>query len=295
MNNHNELQAHFEIVVTNEEAISGHIRCLMVDNEQIMVKIPENTKSGDRIIIRGKGNKQRTSGIRGDLILTIVIEEEKAEYTKQQDLKRPLSEVEIRALNRVGLNPQSLQRTLDDYIRMYLLEKIEVDVSPASSKDLVGSTSAAFSAGFASAVVRDGAIGVGTALTTGNIKKQTGVQEWIHWKKYALESTDFEKYKSKEIEKNNRILEEMTKYIRSRKGEICCKYEESRTGMKVRIGIATYLTLGIAYIVVLIAKAGNDDVTVVEWLIQKFHKLTPFSNVRPRGSINEHGELDLEY
>jgi hypothetical protein len=229
------------------------------------------------------------------LVLTIVIEEEKAEYTKQQAAKKPLNETEIRALNRVGLYPQNLQKTLDDYIQMYLLEKAEVDVSPTSSKDLMGGTSAAFGAGFASGIARDGAAGVGTAFTTGNIKKQTGVQEWIHWKKYALDSPDFEEYKAKEIEKNNKMLEVMSKYIRSRKGEICCKYEESRAGMRTLIGIATYCTFGIAYIVVMILKGGNDGVTVVEWLIQKLNKLQPFSSVRPRGRINEHGDLELEY
>jgi len=211
--------------------------------------------------------------------------------------REPLVEIEIEALNRVGLNPQNLPSSLDDYIRLYLRDKAEVDVSPASSSDLVGSGTAAFAAGFASGIVKGGATGVGTALTTGNIKKQTGVQEWIHWKKYALDRPDFEEYRKKESERYERMLDTMTTYIRSRKGEVCCKYEAFRPGMRAVFGLATYCTFGIAYLVVVAIKnhEGNSEITLIEWLIQKVFKLQPFSSVRPRGEVNEYGELVLEY
>lgn len=295
MNPKDGLDAHFEITVTRKEAVNGHTRYLQVDNETIEVEVPEKTRTGDKVRVKGRGNRSQTSGIRGDLVLTIVIEDEKEEYEQAQALKRPLGEIEIRALNRVGLNPQSLQKGLDDYIRLYLLEKAEVDVAPVSSSEMTGSGTAAFAAGFTSALIQEGGASAGTALTTGNIKHQTSIQEWIHWKKYALEQPDFEEYKAKESEKDKKMLEVMVKYIRSRKGVACCKYEESRALMGAVIGIATYCTLGLAYLVVLWAKRGSKEVTVVEWLIQKAEGLQAFSSVRPRGRINELGELELEY
>jgi hypothetical protein len=52
-------------------------------------------------------------------------------------LNSPLSPIEVKALQRVGLIvPESL--SLDDIIIMFLAEKAEVLVSPSSSSDLVG-------------------------------------------------------------------------------------------------------------------------------------------------------------
>jgi hypothetical protein len=252
----------------------------------------------DQIRVKGKGNRSGTTGVRGDLILTIVIDEEKEEYTKVQALKQPLRELEIRALNRVGLNPQNLPKGMDDYIRLYLLEKAEVDVTPVSSSGMVGGGTAAFAAGFTSGLVREGGASVGTALTTGNIKHQTSVQEWIHWKKYALEQTDFEQYRKEGMEKYEKMHEVMVKYIRSDKGKECCDYEHWRPLARVAIVVIGGFGSIFGWIAALVVNSfllANKGVSFPEWVIQKVFGKRSFASIRPLGGVNAEGVLELEY
>lgn len=210
----------------------------------------------------------------------------------------PLTPIEIRALNRVGLTPQNLPSSLDDYIRLYLWEKAEVDVSPASSSGMVGGGTAAFAAGFASGLVREGGASVGTSMITSNIKHQTGVQEWIHWKKYALEQGDFEQYKKEEMEKYGKMYDVVVRYIRSDKGKECCEYERWRHLARFVIVVISSFGSVFGWLAAWgISKAleSNKGVTLPEWVIQKVLGKRSFASIRPRGGVNEQGVLELEY
>lgn len=210
----------------------------------------------------------------------------------------PLTNIEVRSLNRVGLNPQNLPKGMDDYIRLYLLENAEVNVSPASSSEMVGSGTAAFAAGLTSGLIREGGASVGTALTTGNIKLQTGVQEWIHWKKYALEQPDFEQYKKEGAEKYGGTLEIMVKYIRSDKGKECCDYERWRPLARFAIVVVSSFGSVFGWVAALgINKVleSTKGVTLPEWVIQKVLSKRSFSSIRPRGRVNAEDVLELEY
>jgi hypothetical protein len=212
--------------------------------------------------------------------------------------REPLVEIEVEALNRVGLNPQNLPSSLDDYIRLYLREKAEVDVSPASSSDLVGSGETAFATGIASSFLKQGAAGVGTAVTAGNIKKQTSVQEWIHWKKYALDRPDFEKYREECENRYGKTLDAMIEYIRSDKGKICCRYERWRRVARVFIVVVSTFGSCFGWIAALVI---NDSlirikgVTLPEWVIQKTFGIQSFASIRPKISVNANGDIELEY
>jgi hypothetical protein len=213
-------------------------------------------------------------------------------------ITKPLNSLEVRALNRIGLTPQNLPSSLDDYIRLYLWEKAEVDARPASSSGMVGGGTAAFAAGFASGIVREGGASVGNAFTTGNIKHQTGVQEWIHWKKYALEQADFEQYKKEQTEKYGEMYETMVEYIRSDKGKECCDYEHWRPPARVAIVVISGFGSIFGWLAAWgISKAleSNKGVTLPEWVIQKVLRKRSFASIRPRGGINEQGILELEY
>lgn len=217
------------------------------------------------------------------------------------DASRPLTTLEKKALNRVGLNPENLPQRLDDYICLYLKEKAEVLVRPSSSTELLGSTAVVFTAGIASGLSGGGTHGVAgpaAALTAGNIKKQTSVQEWMHWKQYALDKPDFQEYKSEWTVKYENMLQAMKKYIRSEKGKICCDYERLRIPTGLVIGFISVcgnvITLSAALIAQIVLTK-TKGVSLVEWTIQKVLKKPSFASIRPRGGVNENGELVLEY
>ena len=213
------------------------------------------------------------------------------------DLETPLTAFEVRALNRVGLTPQNLPRSLDDFIRMFLWEKAEVDVRPVSSSSLIGGSSAAFASGFTSALVKEGGASLGTSLTTGNIKKQTAVQEWIHWKKYALDSPDFERYREESAEKPVKNYETMVRYIRSDKGKECLSYERWRPITRVFIVVVSAFGSLLGWIAALIANSiliNKKGVSLPEWVIQKILGKRPFTSIKPLIQVND-GLLELEY
>jgi len=210
----------------------------------------------------------------------------------------PLKSHEVKSLNRVGLFPQNLPSNLDDCIRVFLWEKAEVDASPASSSTMIGGGLAAFGAGLGSALFREGGASLGTSFTTSNIKKQTSVQEWIHWKKYALDRPDFEQYREKLMENREKNYQAMVSYIRSDKGKECCDYEHWRN--LARLVIVVISSFGSVFGWLLawgISKLFESSygITLPEWVIQKVLRKRSFASIRPRVGVNEQGLLELEY
>lgn len=211
-------------------------------------------------------------------------------------LDKPLSAVEIRALSRVGLTPLNLPTSLDDYIRCFLLDRAEVDVTPVGSSTMVGGGVAALGAGIGAVLAKEGAASVGTSFVAGNIKKQTSVQEWIHWKKHALDSPDFEQYREEATEKTGTNYETIVRYIRSDKGKECIGYEGWRGPVKFLLGFVGIYT-GFGWLVFLgINKllVSSKGVSLPEWVIQKIAKKRSFASIKPRIQIND-GLLELEY
>lgn len=223
-------------------------------------------------------------------------------------LEKPLSTFEVRVLNRVGLFPQNLPSSLDDFIRRFLWDKAEVDVSPVSSKTMIGGSAAALGAGIGAVLVKEGGVSVGTSFTTQNIKQQTGVQEWIHWKKYALDSPDFEQYRIEETEKSQKNYEIIADYIRSDKGKVCCRYEQWRHAARFILvfvcppcfaaliyagWIVAPVVLGVLLTLTLNSIL-KKRVTLPEWLIQKMLGLQSFASIKPQIQVID-GLLELEY
>jgi hypothetical protein len=211
--------------------------------------------------------------------------------------EKPLSGIEVRSLNRVGLTPQNLPRSLDDFIRWFLWDKAEVEVSPVSSKNMVGGSVAALGSGIGAVLVKEGGASVGTSFTTQNIKQQTGVQEWIHWKKYALDHPDFEQYREEWTVKAGQQYEEMVRYIRSDKGKECCDYEHWRPLARVSIVVvSSFLSLAGWAIAYGVNKwlISNKGVTLPELVIQKVLMKRSFASIRPHVKVID-GLLELEY
>ena len=231
-------------------------------------------------------------------------------------LEKTLSALEVRALNKVGLTPQTLSRSLDDTIRRFLWEKAEVDVKPASSSNMVGGTLSAGLSGVGAVLVKEGGVSVGTSFTTGNIKKQTAVQEWIHWKKYALDRPEFEQYREELTRKTEKNYEAMVRYIRSDKGKECVSYQQWRPIARIFTVVLTPFAVFVILILLtpvvfvgierifligciapfianffLIKKMG---VTLPEWFIQKVLRKRSFASIKPRVQVND-GLLELEY
>ena len=209
----------------------------------------------------------------------------------------PLKSHEVKSLNRVGLFPQNLPRNLDDCIRGFLWEKAEVDASPASSSTMIGGGLASLGAGLGAVLVREGGASVGTSFTTDNIKKQTSVQEWIHWKKYALDRPDFEQYREKLMENREKNYQAMVSYIRSDKGKECISYERWRPITRVFIVVVSSFGSFIGWIAALIANSiliNKRGVSLPEWVIQTILRKRSFTSIRPRIQVND-GLLELEY
>jgi hypothetical protein len=211
-------------------------------------------------------------------------------------VEKPISAAEVRALNRVGLYPQSLPKSLDDIIRHFLWDKAEVDVSPVSSKTMVGGSVAALGSGIGAVLVKEGGASVGTSFTTQNIKQQTGVQEWIHWKKYALDNPDFEQYREEMTIKTEKNYKTIVKYLRSDKGEECVGYEGWRGPVKFLLGMVGVYT-GFGWLVFLGINQwliSSKGVSLPEWVIQKVAKKRSFASIKPRIQVND-GLLELDY
>jgi hypothetical protein len=211
-------------------------------------------------------------------------------------LEKPLSALELRALNRVGLFPQNLPTSLDDFIRLFLWDKAEVDVSPVSSNTMVGGSVAALGAGIGAVLVKEGGASVGTSFTTQNIKHQTSVQEWIHWKKYALDSPDFEQYREELAGRTNKNYETIVQYIRSDKGKECIGYEGWRGPIKFLLGmVGVYTVFGwLVFLGINKLLISSKGVSLPEWVIQKVARKRSFASIKPRVKVID-GLLELEY
>ncbi len=65
------LDAKIQLQISFRESFFGTERTLVVNNEKIKIKIPKGIKSNSKLRVKGKGNIQSGSGLRGDLYLHI--------------------------------------------------------------------------------------------------------------------------------------------------------------------------------------------------------------------------------
>lgn len=69
------LDAEASINLTFSEAFRGCERTLAVNDERVQVRIPAGVKPGSRLRLKGKGNLQPGTGRRGDLYLTLQVQD----------------------------------------------------------------------------------------------------------------------------------------------------------------------------------------------------------------------------
>ena len=69
------LDAEASISLSFAEAFRGCERTLAVNEERVQVRIPAGVRAGSRLRLRGKGNLQPGTGRRGDLYLTLQVQE----------------------------------------------------------------------------------------------------------------------------------------------------------------------------------------------------------------------------
>lgn len=78
------LDVHTTIMVTPNDAILGCTRRIQINEDApIDVKIPPGSRSGQKLLLRGKGNFQPSTGRRGDLYLEIKVQEKEV-YTREK-------------------------------------------------------------------------------------------------------------------------------------------------------------------------------------------------------------------
>lgn len=90
MSDNPELDAEFELVIFALEAERGTVRTLQINDESLDVTIPPGTKSRAKLRLKGKGNKKAGlfgGGERGDLYITILIEEERENWGEQKKVE----------------------------------------------------------------------------------------------------------------------------------------------------------------------------------------------------------------
>ncbi len=69
------LDAKITLTISFKEAFQGTERILSVDQERVHVRIPKGMRSGSKLRVKGKGNLQPGVGRRGDLYITIEVEQ----------------------------------------------------------------------------------------------------------------------------------------------------------------------------------------------------------------------------
>ncbi len=68
------LDAEVDLKISFSEAFKGSERTLSVNSEKVHVRIPKGIKRGSRLRLKGKGNLQSGTGLRGDLFLNLDID-----------------------------------------------------------------------------------------------------------------------------------------------------------------------------------------------------------------------------
>ncbi len=216
----------------------------------------------------------------------------------------PLDGKELQALNTVGLHPEHIPQQLDEFILIFLREFAEVEVTPTDSSQLTGKYEAILGSGIASSFLSQGSTITGTSYVTGNIKQQTQVQEWIHWKKFALEHSKFSEWKASEEERYQRMYQTMASFIRSEKGKKILDWIDHRdtgTGIFALVVVVlllfspviTPIPFGVLLLVQLTGRAFSPN-GLGHLIAKRMYDLPDIETLYPRGGINEDGELELE-
>ena len=84
------LDAEASISLSFAEAFRGCERTLAVNDERVQVRIPAGVKAGSRLRLRGKGNLQPGTGRRGDLYLTLQVQDHPVWSLEGDQLKADL-------------------------------------------------------------------------------------------------------------------------------------------------------------------------------------------------------------
>jgi|GEM_PF-6595327 len=136
----------------------------------------------------------------------------------------------------------------------------------------------------------------------------------MHWKKYALDSPDFEQYREELKGKTEKNYEAIVRYIRSDKGKECISFEQWRPVARILIVVTSLMGVVFCLIAPMIARIPElffnigwiaplvanyilmkkQGVTLPEWVIQKGRGKRSFTSIKPRIQIND-GLLELEY
>jgi len=214
-----------------------------------------------------------------------------------------LSEDELKGLHLIDLHPEYLPKTLDDFIVLFLQEFADVQVQPADSSQLTGKYEAILGSGISSSLLGQGATIAGTSYVADNIKQQTQVQEWIHWKKFALEHKEFERWKNSEEERYERMYWTMANFIRSEAGKQILEWESNRdTGCFIFTIILAILLLlspwitawpfGFFALMQVLART-MSPVGLGQLIARRAYDLPDIETLIPRRFLDEDGELVL--
>jgi len=210
-------------------------------------------------------------------------------------LDNNLKEIEIQSLKRVGLWTPDFD--FDQIVSIYLAETASVYVQPASSSSMIGAESELVIGVLGAALGGwQGSISANTYGIKDSIKKQTQVQEWIHWKKHAIDSPDFQAFREGKIAALNKMRQTGYSYIKSDKGRICIKYERNRHLARFLMVLAFSLLNIFGVIVAALVNAytiRSLGVSLPEWIIQKIYRIQSFASIKPRLSVNTNGENEV--
>jgi len=89
--NYNGLDILYELALTPTEAALGATISIPIKDGNIVMKIPAETSSGQKLKMTGEGIKDQKTGKRGDLIITLKIQMPKKLSQKEKDLYKELA------------------------------------------------------------------------------------------------------------------------------------------------------------------------------------------------------------
>lgn len=80
-----------------QAALGGEIQIPTIENDKILVKIPEGTQSGQMLKVKGKGMKTMKSSLRGDMFVTVQVETPVNLTDKQKELLREFASLDTKS------------------------------------------------------------------------------------------------------------------------------------------------------------------------------------------------------